>query len=124
MSPFDFVNDASHAKKNILTSENEASYVPFIINRAFSYYIDTLFYANDMSQYPDLDKAIQYQYYISTLRPKKRFAKWAKPVDPNDLELVQAAFGYNMQRAIEALTLLTKEDIEQLKNEASYGATR
>src|ERR1039458_10696555 len=59
--------------------EDEKDYVPFIVNRALSYHDDALFYANQLNQMSGLDRRLQYDFLINSIRGKKRyFTKWAK----------------------------------------------
>ena len=61
MNPFDFVNSInSNNKPDIMTgSENDAlmesSYVPFVVNRTFSYFPETVLLANQVNLFPQLD---------------------------------------------------------------------
>ena len=59
MNPFDYVN-AINAGKDIMTgTENddlaEKGYNPFLTNRQFSYFQDTVHFANMMNQHAHLD---------------------------------------------------------------------
>ena len=47
----------------MLTDHDEKEYSPFMVNRALSYYRDTVLFANVMNQYPNLDKRLQYNFY-------------------------------------------------------------
>ena len=94
MKPFDFVNSINHKKNNMMRdTENdelaESSYVPFLTNRSLSYFPDTLFYANQMNILHNADNKLQYEYLLNSISPKKRFAKWVKAEDNDDLEMVK-----------------------------------
>ena len=121
LNVFDFVNEISFGKNDILSPDNEKEYVPFIVNKALSYHMDTLFFANEINKYHELSKSAQFQFYLSTLRPRKRFAKWVKRIDPEDVELVCNALNCNVQRAKEALEILTPSDLNALREEQSKG---
>ena len=86
MKPFDYVNSINFTKKNLMknTANDELAekdYVPFLTNKSLSYFTDTLLYANEMNRYHFLDKRLQYEFYLNSIRKKKRFAKWAKAED-------------------------------------------
>ena len=88
MKPFDYINSINFTKKNLMRgTENdelaEKGYVPYITNKTLSYFTDTLLYANEMNRYHFLDNKLQYEFYLNSIRKKKRFAKWAK-ADNND----------------------------------------
>ena len=93
MKPFDYVNSINFTKKNLMrNTENdelaERDYVPFLTNKSLSYFTDTLLYANEMNKYHFLDKKLQYEFYLNSIRKKKRFAKWAKADDNDDLSMI------------------------------------
>lgn len=119
-SPFDYVNDITYGKKDIIRNgENpqlaEALYQPFIVNRALSYFPDTIMYADQINQCAELDHLMQYDYLINTIRPKKRFSKWAKKQDNSDVELVQKYYKVNRRVAVDYLKVLTKQHLDEIK---------
>ena len=66
----------------------------------------------------------QYDYYINSLRKKKRWSKWAKATAPSsDLELIKEYYNYNEQRAREVLDLLSESEIQKLRLKLSKGGT-
>ena len=77
-TPFNFLNSINESKENIMTSENEIAYNPYIINHFLSGTIDTVFYANEMNIRPNLDKKLQYDYLRGSIRKKRRYSKWLK----------------------------------------------
>ena len=99
----------------------EKSYEPFLTNRALSYHIDCVPYANEMNRYPDLDKLLQFDFFINTLRPMKRFAKWVKPVQNEDLEAVMEYYSYSRVKAETVLSVLTQDQIELIKEKLIKG---
>jgi hypothetical protein len=119
-NPFDYINDINGPKKNLMRgSENdklaEKDYSPFLTNRALSYHHDTIALANEMNLRSDLDKKLQYEFFINTVRPKKRYAKWDKKKHHGDLAVVKEYYGYNDNKALQALTVLTDDQIKQIK---------
>ena len=116
-TPFDFVKDLSFNKKNIYNEETEKEYIPFIINRAFSYHIDTVIYANEMNMAVSLDKKLQHDYFINIIRKSKRFANWYKKnKDVEDkITLVMEYYGYNHNRAKEVLSILSDDQINVIQ---------
>ena len=120
--------DINHGHTNLIrTGEmNEAEYGRscFIINRALSMNIDTILYVNEMNANWQLDPLLQYDYYINSLRKKKRWSKWAKATVPSsDLELIKEYYNYNEQRAREVLDLLSESEIQNLRLKLSKGGT-
>ena len=118
-SIFDYANAVSHTKEDIIrTAENpevaEKAYNAYMTNRALSYHIDTVLFANDMNQNGHLDNIIQFDYLFNSIRPKKRFARWVKPEKNEDIEAVMQAFQYRRERAIQAMKTLTDEDLLEI----------
>lgn len=122
MDPFTFLNSVNSSKEDIMMSdEDEASYKPFLTNRALSYHLDSIFYANEMNINSHLDSRLQYQYYLNSLPKRKRFSKWAKEETSEDLSLVMDFFGYSRRHAIEALKLLSADDLSVMKQKLNRG---
>jgi hypothetical protein len=111
----DILNSINQTKENLFTSDPriEKEYVPFVINKCFSYFPDTIFYANRMNQVSGLDKKMQYDYLLSSISKKKRFSKWIKPEENKDIEVIKEVYGYSYQRAREVLDLVSIEDLKQ-----------
>ena len=127
-SPFDYVNSITFNKNDMMTgTENdelaEKSYVPFVVNRALSYFPDTILYANEINCNHHVDNKLQYHYLINSIRPKKRFSKWAKKQEDNDLDAVIQYYGYNREKAEQALSLLSPEQLEQVKQRLNKGGS-
>ena len=96
----------------------------FIINRALSMNIDTILYVNEMNVNWQLDSLLQYDYYINSLRKRKRWSKWAKATGPSsNLELIKEYYNYNEQRAREVLDLLSESEIQKLRLKFSKGGS-
>ena len=122
MKPFDFIN-AINGKTNrdlIRGSENPSlaakEYVPWQINRGFSFYMDCILYANEMNLRSFLPNEMQNSYYINTIRPGKRFSKWHKKgEDSNDMKAVMEFYNVGHLKAQEYLSVLTKEQLDLIK---------
>lgn len=125
-NPFDYVESVSNSKKDLIrTADNPEiaakDYLPFIVNRALSYHSDTIMYCNEMNIHHSLDNDMQYSFYLNSLRKNRRFAKWIKHETLADLIIVMEYTGYNRHRAIEALSILTKEQLQMMKNHLIKG---
>jgi hypothetical protein len=129
MNPFEFVNAINSVKKpNLMVgTENdelaEKSYVPFVVNRALSYFPDTILTANEMNLHNNIDSSLQYYFYLNTIKPRKRFAKWAKKVESDDFNAVQQYYGYNNQKTVEALPLLSDKQLNLIKLKLQFVTT-
>jgi len=118
--------DINFGHKNLIRQGDmdEAEYGRscFMINRALSMNSDTILYVNDMNEHYQLDPMLQYDYYINSLRKKKRWSKWAKASKAtSNLELVKDYYNYNEQRAREVLELLPEEHIEYIRSKMQRG---
>lgn len=122
-NPFDYVNEILVGKKNLIVDENtEKEYNPFIVNRALSYHRDCIMQANEMNIMPNLDKKLQNDFLLNTVRSYKRpFAKWVKSEKDEDLECIKLCFGFSDTKAREAIRILSKEQIQQLKEKTDIG---
>ena len=127
MSPFDFINDINFGKKNLLKDDDkgilEKEYNSFIINRGLSYFSDTALYANEMNLRHELDKKMQNDYLLHSIRPKKRFSKWAKGKKEERIDLIKQYFNYSNQKAREVLDIITDEEYNQIKQAFETGGT-
>jgi hypothetical protein len=112
----EFLNSINQTKENLLSKDSrlEKDYVPFVINKCFSYFPDTIFYANRMNQMAFLDKKMQYDYYLHSISKRKRFSKWIKPEENTDIEIIKQIFGYSEFRAREVVDLLPMEKLREL----------
>ena len=113
----DIIPSILQTKKNVLQDELDVKdYTPFVVNRALSYHMDCILYANEMNLYPEMDKDLQYQYLLNTIRSMKRkFQPWQKASADKDLDCVKEYFGYSNQKAKEALRILNDEQIAEIK---------
>ncbi len=121
MTPFDFVNAINFGKTIEMDDDTEQAYVPFIVNRQFSYFPDTILVANQANMIHELDHAMQFAYLINNIKPRKRFSKWAKKHEDSDVELVMEHYKYNREDALNALSILTKPQLEDIKNKYNKG---
>ena len=113
----DIIPSILQTKKNVLQDEIDVKdYTPFVVNRALSYHMDCILYANEMNLYSEIGKDLQYQYLLNTIRSMKRkFQPWQKASADKDLECVKEYFGYSNQKAKEALRILNDEQIAEIK---------
>lgn len=122
MSPFDYLNSINDSKVNLITDvASEKQYNAFIVNRSLSYFPDTILLANEMNSKHHLGQKLQFDFLINTVRKKKRFSKWIKPHESEDLMIVKEYYGYSNEKARVVLTMMSKDQILQLKQRLSTG---
>ena len=125
MNPFDYLNAINDTKKDIMVDDiAEKGYAPFMVNRGHYYINDTVLFANEMNRYHHLDHRLQFDFYINIIRKRKRFSKWMKPDTASDVEVVKEYYGYSNEKARQALTLLTSEQINELKKKVYKGGRK
>ena len=120
----DYVPAISNTKVRLMDGDDEQwekQYPPFLVNRNFSNFQETVLYANEMNRLPLTDNKLQFDYLINSIRPSKRFAPWAKKTIHNDLNYVKEYYGYNNKRAEEVLNILTDDQIEYIRRKLDKG---
>ena len=122
MNPFEFVKAISYSKKNIMIDDLiEQEYNSFIINRALSYYPDTILYANEMNKNHHLDGRLQFDFFINIIKKRKRFSPWLKASEIENLDVIKEYYGYSDEKAKSVLSLFNNKQIENLKRRIYKG---
>lgn len=122
ISPFDFINAINFSKEDIIVDDwSEKQYIPYLVNRGLSFGSDTVIPANEMNSRPHLDKKLQFQFLINTVRPRKRYNKWVKAEKVEAIELIKTYYGYSTEKARQALSILTSEQIDHIKQKLQKG---
>jgi len=120
----DYLNAINHTKEPLLDSEDELwekKFAPFIINKCVAPFEDTLMLVNEINQLHHLDKKMQFDFLINSLRPRKRYAPWLKAKKLKNLEYVKEFYGYNNEKAKIALDILSDEQISAIKKRLYKG---
>lgn len=115
---FDFINNISTNKSPTFceTEEDAKEYVPFIANKHFSFFPDTIMLANLMNARPSVPKRWNYLFYLNTVRKGfRKSGKWFKEKKNYTLEAISTYFNCNMKTAAEYLKHLPKEEIERIE---------
>jgi|TARA_R110000796_G_scaffold33601_1_gene87058 hypothetical protein len=128
-SPFDYVNSINSGKHNMMRdTENDAlsekDYSGYMVNKALSYFPDTLLHANLMNQYHQLDNRPQYEFLLNSIRPKKRFAKWVKDTGDKDLDVVCEYYQCNRNIGKDYLTLFSSDQLLIMKEQLETGGIK
>ena len=119
-----YLNAINHTKENLLDTEDEEwerKYPPFIVNKCVAPFPDTVMLVNEINQLPHLDKKLQFDFLINSLRPRKRYTPWMKAMKLENLEYVKEYYGYNNEKAKSALDILTDEQISAIKRKLYKG---
>jgi len=125
MNPFEYVNAINYTKKNIMIDDvAEKAYAPYMVNRQLSYFPDTVLAANEMNRNHHVDNRLQFDFFINIIRKRKRFSKWFKPEQISDLDAVKFYYGYSNEKARQIITLLSTDQINELKNKVVKGGRK
>ena len=122
----DWLNSINFTKENLIEEDSSLikDYPPYIVNRCLSGHLDTVMFANEMNKFPNLDKDLQYHFFLNTLRKKKRFSPWLRKDKVTDLEIIKQYYGYSNEKALQALKILTPDQINFIKQRLDIGGIR
>jgi hypothetical protein len=123
----EYLNSINYTKENLMDSDDpmwEKKYSPFIINKCLAPFNETIIAVNEMNQRHHLDKKLQYDFLLNSIRSKKRFAPWVKADKLKDLEYVKEYFGYSNEKAKAALQILDNDQIKTIKNSLNKGGRK
>lgn len=120
----DYLNAINHEKVDLMDGDDtfwEKKYPTYIVNKALSSFPECLLYANEMNKMHHLDKKLQFQFFLNSIRPKKRFSKWLRSSKIKNLEYVKEYYGYSNEKAKQALEILNDDQLEKIKTIISRG---
>ena len=123
----EYLNSINYTKENLMDSDDpmwEKKYSPFIINKCLAHFNETIIAVNEMNQRHHLDKKLQYDFLLNSIRSKKRFAPWVKADKLKDLEYVKEYFGYSNEKAKAALQILDNDQIKTIKDSLNKGGRK
>mgnify|MGYP001227217511 FL=1 len=112
----DYLYSINQSKKNILDEDPDAvkKYPSYIINRCLSSFTDTVLYANEMNKNSHLPNKMQYDFFLNSVKPRKRFSPWTRKDSIDYLDVVKEYYGYNDDKALQALRILTKNQLDKI----------
>ena len=120
----DYLNAINYTKEPLLDTEDdqwEKKYPPYIINKCIAPFPDSLMLVNEINQLHHLDKKLQYDFLINSLRARKRYTPWMKAKKLENLEYVKEYYGYNNEKAKSALDILNDKQISAIKTKLNKG---
>ena len=112
----DYLYSINQSKKNILDEDPDAvkKYPSYIVNRCLSSFTDTVLYANEMNKNSHLPNKMQYDFFLNSVKPRKRFSPWARKDSIDYLDVVKEYYGYIDDKALQALRILTKNQLDKI----------
>ena len=120
----DYTNAINYTKEPLLDNEDEEwtkKYPPFIVNKCLAPFPDTILLVNEINQLHHLEKKLQFDFLLNSLRTRKRYAPWLKAKKLKNLEYVKEYYGYNNEKAKLALDLLNDKQISAIKRKLNKG---
>ena len=122
----DWLNSINFTKEDLTVDDPDVvkGYTPYIVNRCLSGHLDTILYANEMNLHNHLDKDMQYQFFLNSLRKRKRFSPWLRKEKVDNLNIIKKYYGYSNEKALQALRLLRNEQLDYIKKRLETGGMR
>jgi hypothetical protein len=123
----DYLPAINHTKKNLMNSDDpmwEKKYPAFMVNKILSGFSDTIMLTNEMNRNHFLDRDMQFQFLLNSIRSKKRFTPYVRRSKIKDIECVKEYYGYSNEKAKSALDILTKEQLKLIKERLYKGGIK
>ena len=123
----DYLPAINHTKKNLMDSDDpmwEKKYPAFMVNKVLSGFQDTIMLSNEMNRNHFLDRDMQFQFLLNSIRSKKRFTPYVRRSKIKDIECVKEYYGYSNDKAKSALAILTKEQLKLIKERLYKGGIK
>ena len=112
----DWLNSINFTKENLLEDPSVVKdYPPYIINRCLSGHLDCIMFVNEMNKYAFLDKDMQYNFYLNTLRKKKRFSPWLRKNKVRAPQGLNHYLGYINEKPSQPLKIYSKQHLNYFK---------
>jgi len=113
--PFRYIKAVGQTKDDIWNEDSNGEYVPFLTNRCFSLYADTVLFAQMMNEMWHLPADMQYRFYLNILRPASRYSgKWPKREKNEAVMTLIHDHKLGSRSAKQALQFLSKEQLQEL----------
>ena len=122
----DWLNTINSSKKNLIDEDPllESKYPAFIVNKCMAGHLDAIMFANEMNMNANIDKKLQYDFYLNTLRSKKRFSPWIRKEELKNIECIKSYYGYSDEKAKQVLPLLTEDQLSFIKSKLEIGGLK
>ena len=121
------LNAINFTKKNLMDSDDllwQKKYPAFIVNKILSGFQDCIMLINEMNRNHFVDKDMQFQFLLNSIRSKKRYSPFLRSSKLKDLDVVKEYYGYNNEKAKVALDILTKDEVKLIKEKLFKGGTK
>ena len=123
----EYLNAINFTKKNLMDSDDllwQKKYPAFIVNKILSGFQDCIMLINEMNRNHFVDKDMQFQFLLNSIRSKKRYSPFLRSSKLKDLDVIKEYYGYNNDKAKTALDILTKDEVKLIKEKLFKGGTK
>ena len=123
----EYLNAINFTKKNLMDSDDllwQKKYPAFIVNKILSGFQDCIMFVNEMNRNHFVDKDMQFQFLLNSIRSKKRYSPFLRSSKLKDLDVIKEYYGYNNDKAKTALDILTKDEVKLIKEKLFKGGTK
>ena len=123
----EYLNAINFTKKNLMDSDDllwQKKYPAFIVNKILSGFQDCIILINEMNRNHFVDKDMQFQFLLNSIRSKKRYSPFLRSSKLKDLDVIKEYYGYNNDKAKTALDILTKDEVKLIKEKLFKGGTK
>ena len=123
----EYLTAINFTKKNLMDSDDllwQKKYPAFIVNKILSGFQDCIMLVNEMNRNHFMDKDMQFQFLLNSIRSKKRYSPFLRSSKLKDLDVVKEYYGYNNEKAKVALDILTKDEVKLIKEKLFKGGTK
>ena len=120
----EYLKAINSSKEKLMDSEDEQwekKYPPYIVNKCLAPFQDTIFLVNEMNMNHQIDKKLQFDFLLNTLRTRQRYTPWLKAKKEKYLEYVKEYYGYSNEKAKSALNILNDEQIKTIIDSLDKG---
>lgn len=123
---WDLLSSINQTKKNLMDEDPslEKKYNTWIVNKALSGHTDSILFVNEMNKNWHLDRRLQYDFYINSIRPRFRKNTFGKKESIEYLDDVKEYFGYSYTKALETIRILSLDDLETIRKLLDKGGMR
>ena len=122
----EWLNSINITKNNLIDEEPdlEKQYPSYIVNRCMSGHIDAILFANEMNKRPNLPKKLQYDFFLNSIRKRKRYSPWLRKEEIENLDFVKRYYGYSNEKAKQVLNILTREQLSFIRDRLETGGRK
>ena len=122
----EWLNSINITKNNLIDEEPdlEKQYPSYIVDRCMSGHIDAILLANEMNKRPNLPKKLQYDFFLNSIRRRKRYSPWLRKEEIENLDFVKRYYGYSNEKAKQVLNILTREQLSFIRDRLETGGRK